>query len=168
MLSLLGALVLAAGFSRVAAADDAAVLRETQDRADIQALMWHYVRALDSLDGDAYAAAFTEDGQFGTGANAEKGRPALKKMITDLKKSRADREASGQAKSPPMYHVITNSYIEFVDEDHARYHSYWMTVFGAAGENGMPRVAAAGQGVDDVVRVDGKWLIKMRNVAVQD
>jgi uncharacterized protein (TIGR02246 family) len=168
VLSLLSAAALAAGVSRAAAADDAAVLREVQDRAAIQALMWHYVRALDSLDADAYAAAFTEDGQFGTGANAEKGRPALKKMITDLKKSRADREAAGQPKSPPMYHMIMNSYIEFVDQDHARYHSYWQTVFGSAGENGMPRVAAAGQGVDDVVRVDGKWLIKMRNVAVQD
>jgi hypothetical protein len=168
VLGLLGAAALTAGFGRVACADDAAVMREVRDRAEIQGLMWRYVRALDGLDADAYAAVYTEDGQFGTGANAEKGRPALKKMIEDLKESRAEREAKGEPKSPPMYHMITNNYIEFVDQDHARYHSYWLTVFGAAGQNGMPRVAAAGQGVDDVVRVNGKWLIKLRNVAVQN
>jgi hypothetical protein len=29
--------------------------------------MWHYVRALDTENADAYAAAFTPDGQFGSG-----------------------------------------------------------------------------------------------------
>ncbi len=28
-----------------------------------------------------------------------------------------------------MYHVIANSYLEFVDKDHARLEAYWMTVF---------------------------------------
>ena len=47
--------------AQVAFADDAAALREAQDRAAIEALMWRYVRALDSLDPDGYAAVFTED-----------------------------------------------------------------------------------------------------------
>ncbi|HEU4619593.1 MAG TPA: nuclear transport factor 2 family protein [Gammaproteobacteria bacterium] len=167
--ALLGTAALASGFGGAAAsADDTAILREAKDRAEIEALMWKYVRALDSFDEESYASVFTEDGQFGVGQNAEKGRPALKKMIADLKKGRADREAAGQSKSPPMYHMITNHSIEFVDQDHARYHGYWLTVFGAAGENGMTRVAAAGQEVDDLVRVDGKWLIKLRNVAAQE
>jgi hypothetical protein len=38
-------------------------------------------------------------------------------------------------------------------------------VFGAAGRGGQVRVAAAGHGVDDLVKVNGKWLIKIRNVA---
>jgi hypothetical protein len=29
------------------------------------------------------------------------------------------------------------------------------------------RIAAAGYGIDDLVRVDGKWLIKTRDVAAQ-
>jgi 3-phenylpropionate/cinnamic acid dioxygenase small subunit len=166
--ALLGALLTIGLAGRGFAADTDTMLREANDRAEIQALMWHYVRALDSLDEHAYAAAFTEDGQFGVGERAEKGRPALMKMIMDLKKNRADREAKGEAKTPPMYHVITNSYIEFVDNDHARFHAYWMTVFGAAGRGTMPRVAAAGREVDDIVRVSGKWLIKLRNVAATD
>ena len=51
--------------------------------------------------------------------------------------------------------MITNHHIEFVDKDHARYHAYWMTVFGAAGENTPPRVAAAGREYDELVRVNG-------------
>jgi hypothetical protein len=67
-----------------------------------------------------------------------------------------------------MHHIETNEHIEFTDRDHARYHYYWMTVFGAP--TGAPagtaaRIAAVGHGVDDLVRVNGKWLIKFRNVA---
>lgn len=149
-------------------AADADVLREANDRAEIQELMWRYVRALDTLDAAAYAQVFTEDGVFGSGANATEGREALRKMVNDLKQGRVEREARGEAGSPPMYHVITNSHIEFVDADHARYHSYWMTVFGAAGADSPPRVAAAGRGIDELVRVDGQWLIETRNVAPQD
>jgi hypothetical protein len=145
------------------AADDGA--REARDRIEIQELMWRYVRALDTLDAEAYAGVYTEDGQFGSGTNAAKGHAALKKMITDLKQGRADREARGEPPSPPMYHVIANSHLELIDSDHARFHSYWMTVFGAAGQQTPPRVAAAGRSIDELVRVNGRWLIKSRNVA---
>jgi len=162
------AAVLTAGIASNAPASDADILRETQDRADIQQLMWKYVRALDSLNEDAYADVFTEDGQFGTGERAAKGREALEKVVTDVKKGRTEREAKGEPKSPAMHHVITNSSIEFVDKDHARYNAYWMTVFASGGKDVPPRVAAVGRSVDDVVRVKGKWLIKLRNVAPVD
>jgi hypothetical protein len=85
-----------------------------------------------------------------------------------------------EPKSPPMHHIITNSYIEFVDKDHARYYAYWLTVFGqggrqtsgqgssTSGQEGAPRIAAAGRSVDEVVRLNGQWLIKSRDVAPQD
>lgn len=149
--------VAAAGVSFAAEAEDA----RAADRAEIEGLMWRYVRALDSFDAEAYAAVFTEDGQFGAGANPTKGRDALKQMVANLAENRAED-------APAMYHMIVNSHLEFVDEDTARFHSYWMTVFGAAGQGQAPRVAAAGRGVDELVRVDGQWLIKSRNVAPQD
>jgi hypothetical protein len=148
----------------VAQAADADILRETQARADIQTLMWNYVRAIDSFNPDAYVAVFTPDGEFlGT-----KGSDALRKMVVDLKKSQDDRRAKGESIGA-MHHIVTNATIEFVDKDHARYQYYWMTVFGgAAGAQPPPRVAAVGRGVDDVVRVNGKWLIKTRNVSPKD
>jgi uncharacterized protein (TIGR02246 family) len=147
-------------------ADDAAALREAQDRAAIEALMWRYVRALDSLDPDAYAAVFTEDGSFKSGSTQHKGRAEVKAMVADLKKSRDERTAAGTP-SAPMYHVIANHQITFTGPNEARYDSYWMTVFGAAGRETPPRVAAAGRGVDQLVRVNGQWLIKARDVAPQ-
>jgi uncharacterized protein (TIGR02246 family) len=165
--NLLALCALAVSAYTPAQADDADVLRQIQDRAAIEALMWRYVRALDSLDADAYAAVFTEDGSFGSGFAQRRGRGELKQMIVDLKKGRAEREAAGQPPGPAMYHVITNDNIEFVGRDTAQYHSYWMTVFGAAGAETPPRVAAAGRGVDQLVRVNGQWLIQNRNVAPQ-
>ncbi len=144
------------------------VAREAQDRAQIEKLMWQYVRALDTENADAYAAVFTPDGQFGTGANAVKGSDALKKMINGFRQRTADNEAKTGQKGPAMYHVITNNYLEFVDKDHARLQAYWMTVFGAAGDKTPPRVAAAGREVDEIVRLNGKWLIKARDVAPKE
>jgi hypothetical protein len=146
-----------------AAASDADILRESQDRAAITQLMWTYVRAIDTLNPDAYAAVFTPDGTF----NAVKGSDALRKMVVDLKRSQDDRRAKGEA-IPAMHHVMSNDHIEFIDKDHARYHYYWMTVFAGQPNGPAPRVAAAGRGVDEVVRVDGKWLIQSRNVAPRD
>lgn len=141
--------------------------RDAQDRASIEKLMWQYTRALDSENADAYAAAYTPDGQFGSGANVVQGTVALKKMITDLRQRAADAEAKGE-KRPAMYHMEANSYLEFVDRDHARLQAYWMTVFAAAGPNVPVRVAAAGREVDELVRVNGQWLIKSRDVAPKD
>ena len=136
-----------------------------KDRAEIEELMWRYARALDTGNGEAYAATYTVDGQFGTGPNATKGREALKKL--------ADRPANPEAKGdqparPPLYHMEANTWIEFIDKDHARYHAYYLTVSGAGGENVPPRIAAAGRSVNHLERVDGKWLIKLRDVAPQN
>jgi len=142
--------------------------RETRDRAQIEKLMWQYVRALDTENADAYAAVFTPDGEFGSGANAVKGRDALKKMIDGFRQRAAENESKTGEKRPAMYHVIANSYLEFLDKDHARLEAYWMTVFAAAGPKTPSRVAAAGREVDGLVRLNGQWLIKTRDVAPTD
>ncbi len=160
------AAAVALGAQSAALADDAAALREAQDRAAIEALMWRYVRALDTLDADAYAAVFTEDGTFGSGNTQRRGRADLKAMVADLKKSRDERAAAG-APSPAMHHIIANHQITFTGPNEARYDSYWMTVFAAAGPDTPVRVAAVGRGVDQLVRVDGQWRIKSRDVAPQ-
>lgn len=137
---------------------DADIVREAQDRAEIQQLMWNYARAIDSWNADAYVAVFTEDGAFGT----VKGRDALRKMVAGF----TDRkDASGKAVPPPvLHHMEGNQNIEFVDRDHARVHYYWITVSGVGPQPPLPQVLAVGNGVDDIVRVGGKWLIKSRQV----
>jgi hypothetical protein len=144
------------------AQDDAA--REAKDRAEIEALMWRYT---DTGDGTTYASTYTADGQFGAGANATKGREALKKMVDGVREGRVAAEAKGERR-PPLYHMTTNFWIEFIDKDHARHHAYYLTVTGAGGENAPPRIVAAGRSVDHLERVNGKWLIKLRDVAPRD
>ena len=153
------------GYGAAAGGDDSH--REDQDRLQIEKLMWQYTRALDTENPDAYADTYIRDGQFGSGANVVKGHDALKKMIVDLRQRTADAEAKGE-KRPAMYHMTANSYLEFVDKDHAHMEAYWQTVFAGAGPNVPVRVAAAGRDVDDLVRVNGQWLIKTRDVAPKD
>ena len=137
-----------------------------EDRTAIEKLMWSYDRALDTYNADAYVAKFTPDGAFGQ----TKGPDALRKMITDLKKGVDERKAKGEH-VPAMRHFTMNQYLEFTGPTTARYHYYHQTVFGTFGRGGAPDapvVVAAGNGVDDLVKVDGKWLIKYRNVAAVD
>jgi uncharacterized protein (TIGR02246 family) len=147
-----------------AASTDADVLREARDRAQIEDLMWRYTRALDTNNGEAYAAAYTPDGQFSAGTNATKGREALRKMVDDLRVRAAEAKAKGEVR-PPMYHMTANERITFTDNDHARIEAYYITAMAAAGPNTPLRVAAVGRSVDEVVRVNGQWLIQSRNVA---
>lgn len=135
--------------------------REARDRAEIEALMWKYTRALDSGDGASYASTYTADGQFGAGANPTKGRDALSKLVVQ-------RPAAGAPARPPLYHMELNHWIEFVDKDHVRYHAYYLTVSGALGQETPARIVAAGQSLDTMERVSGKWLIKTRDVAAKD
>lgn len=155
--------------STAALASDADVIREAKDRAEIEKLMWDYARALDTGNAEAYAALYTEDGAFG----AVKGREALKKMITEGRKTLAERQAKGAAAPGRILHMTADHYVEFIDKDHVRVHIYWLTAFvpppaapGAAGPE--PRVPVAGRGVDELERVKGKWLIKSRDVAPKD
>ena len=136
----------------MARAAESSTEREARDRAQIEKLLWQYVRALDTENAEAYAAVYTADGQFGSGASAVKGREGLKKMIRDLHQRATDNEAKTGAKRPAMYHVIANGYLEFTDKDHARLEAYWMTVFAAGGPNVPARVAAAGREVDELVQ----------------
>jgi hypothetical protein len=150
-----------------------------QDRVDIEQLMWDYIRALDSGNAEAYAALFAPDGQFGRGANAVKGREALKKMILDSRKmmeakpkidtkpkinakSKIDAKNNSDKKPSRMYHVVTNPHIEFIDNDHARYYAYWMGALTAGG------TTSAGREVNELVQINGKWLISVRDVDPKD
>jgi uncharacterized protein (TIGR02246 family) len=133
-----------------------------QDRVEIEQLMWDYIRALDSGNAEAYAALFTPDGQFGRGAAAVKGREALKKMVSDARQKRDADNKSGKS-SPRMFHIVTNPHIEFVDENHARYYAYWMGAFASGGS-----ITSAGREVNELVRINGQWLIHVRDVDPQD
>jgi len=157
-------LILASGLlAPLAQAQDMDVIQRMKDREEIEHLMWRYTRALDTFDPDAYVAVYTEDGAFGE----VKGHDALYKMIADLRASREQRAAEGNP-PPEMFHATENYWTEFVTKDHARHHAYWVTYYGANGPDAPARMIQVGRSVDDLVRVNGQWLIQSRNVAPQD
>ena len=139
------------------------VLREVRDRAEIEDLMWRYARALDTGNGEAYAATYTPDGQFGTGANASKGTDALKRLAGGQPRTPAAGAPAAPAR-PPMYHMHANHAITFIDKDHARFDAYYITARAAGGQDQPLQVLAVGRSVDELVRLNGKWLIQVRNV----
>jgi uncharacterized protein (TIGR02246 family) len=131
-----------------------------EDRAEIENLMWNYSRALYTQNPDAYAALYTPNGQFGTGARAVKGRDALKKMIVDLKQRLAGQQ--------PVYVMDVNTSVEFPDRDHAHLEAYWLEVSPRTGPNVPARVMNAGREVEELERINGQWLLKLRDAAPKD
>ena len=155
-MSMLRSGLLAIGLSLLAAAP--ALAERTEDREAIEALMWRYARALDTANADAYAACYTEDGEFVAGANPTKGREALHAMIAGFAAGRNSANPPAQ-----LYHMTADSWIEFIDDTHAVHHSYWLTMRAAGGDT-PAGVAAVGVGRDELTKVGGQWLIQRRNV----
>ena len=161
----LGAVTFTAGAVFTASKSDNDLLREARDRQQIEELMWKYARALDTGNAEAYAALYTVDGQFGAGANATKGRDALKQMITGTGRQGGAQPA---APRPQLYHTSANHQLVFIDKDHARLDAYHITLAAGSGRETPPRVAGVGRSIDEFERVNGQWLIKSRNVAPVD
>jgi uncharacterized protein (TIGR02246 family) len=152
-----------AGIGAASAAEDTqtALLQKLMDRAEIEAVVARYVTALDTLDADAYEGVFTEDGVYDVTGTVYKGRPAIRKIVSDLTASRAKNEAEGKP-SPRLYHVMANSSIEILDATNARHQSYAQTV--RAGDDGRFVVGFMGRYEDELVKVGGRWLIKSRKL----
>jgi hypothetical protein len=131
-----------------------------EDRAQIENLMWNYSRALYTQNPDSYAALYAPDGQFGTGANAVKGGDALKKMIVNLKQHLAGQQ--------PVYVMDVNTSVEFPDRDHAHLEAYWLEVSPRTGASVPARVVNAGREVEELERINGQWLLKLRDAAPKD
>jgi predicted SnoaL-like aldol condensation-catalyzing enzyme len=147
-----------------AATPAGAVLGTQADRDAIARLMWNYDRSLDNYDAEVYANSFAPDGAFGQ----TRGRAALRTFVLGFKTQQDDRRAKGESLGT-MRHFTMNQFLEFTSPTTAKYHYYHQTVFGSgvggAATDTVPRVAAAGNGVDDLVKIDGKWYIQMRNVS---
>ena len=157
-------LVVVLGVAQVARASDADVIRESRDRADIEQLIWHYVQALDNLDEVAYPTFFTEDGSICCEHDHTfKGRAEIRQLLVEVKEKRAQAQARGEV-VPKTYHPIFNFHIEFRDKDHAHIDSYWFTAQATKPPNSEPKISLVGRCEDEVVRVNGKWLIKSRNL----
>ena len=144
----------------------AAAFQNYVDRQAIETTLVRYSTGLDTFDPDIYASVFTEDAEFTMEGKVFRGREEIRKIVADMKASRAERKADKDpANDPPpiMHHVMTNAVIDITGADTARHHCYWMTVSGGPGLYSF-RVAAEGRYEDELVKRDGKWLIHRRKI----
>ena len=139
-------------------AADAPTTAELQDRAAIQNLIVKYALALDTRNADLYASVFAEDAEFTFGGNTYKGRDQIRGIVTGLK----EREANQPADAPKMYHALSNTYIELVNDHEAHHISYWQTIRGPS--SGPFTVGAMGRYEDVLVKRNGEWLIQNRKI----
>jgi SnoaL-like protein len=161
---LIASFLVALAIGPAAHASDADIIRESRDRADIEQLIWKYVQALDNVDVEAYPTFFTEDGSICCEHDhTYRGRAEIRKLLEEVRDRRAQARAKGEV-VPKTYHPIFNFHIEFRDKDHAHIDSYWFTAQATKPPNGEPKISLVGRCEDEVARVNGKWLIKSRNV----
>jgi uncharacterized protein (TIGR02246 family) len=130
----------------------------TRDRAAIENLIVNYAHVYDALDADGYASIFAEDADFTFGGNTLHGRAAIRGVITGA----LERRANAPANEPVVntYHIISNTWIDFVSDTEAHHRSYWQVV--SRPEGGTPSVVNVGYYDDVVVKRNGEWLIQSR------
>jgi hypothetical protein len=148
----------------LAAAKESDAQRQLVDRNAIIEVMHQYIWSVDSLDADAYVSVFTEDAVIEQPTVTEKGRDAIRKVVTGMLERQAANRAAGK---PPgaLYHVVSNESVVFQSATEATYRSYWQTM--RKGDDGRYATGGFGRSEDHLVKQkDGRWLIKYRKLTV--
>ncbi len=139
--------------------------------------------AADSKDVDGWLATFTPDGEWVTQYQRCKGAAALRAYLTNRMSCEGAAGYVAQPDAPPRTptpappattgaapaaaaagaaHFVAEGTITFIDDATANYRANWMTISlgGAAG----PRIISVGHYDDTIVKLNGKWLIKQRQL----
>ena len=133
-----------------------------QDRAEIEDLMARYLFAIDYFDWDSYVGCFTEDGELEFASGTSKGRPAIRKAVTDFSAGIGRFYHTEDGKAATLRHVILQSVIR-VEGDRAWGRSQWLEMANH-GEGDQPKIGTYGEYEDTLKRVNGHWLFAQRRV----
>jgi uncharacterized protein (TIGR02246 family) len=157
-------LALTLGGPRVSAAD----MGVTAEKIAIQELFARYVYALDTLDPKAYSALFTPDAVIALVGKEYRGTAEIEKLVQgfrdqiDFTKIKAD---SHGRKFDYVRHVNT-SFIINVTGNTATSESYFVEVKSNAETHQPPSVVNMGRYEDTLVKQNGEWLFKKRDIIV--
>lgn len=131
-----------------------------EDRAQIENLQARYLFAMDFRDPVAYAATFTEDGVLDYGGGKVEGRQAIHDMVARTREMAATQKPG---EGPPKgRHSITSMVID-VDGDRATSVAYWFLMVNDNPER-KTEMDSFGHYEDELVKVDGQWLFKLRKI----
>lgn len=142
------------------APEEVSVSTYAEDRAQIENLQARYLFAMDFRDPEAYARTFTENGVLDFGGGKIEGRQAIHDMVASTR----DRAASQQpGEGPPKgRHSITSMVID-VNGDRATAVAYWFLMVNDNPER-KTELNSFGHYEDELVKVDGQWLFKLRKI----
>ena len=133
-----------------------------QDRAEIEDLMARYLFAIDYFDWDAYVGTFAPDGELEFASGVSKGHDAIRTAVTNFSQGIGRFYHTADGKPAKLRHVILQSSIR-VEGDRAWARSLWLEMANH-GEGDQPKIGTYGMYEDELVRIDGHWLFKRRNV----
>jgi uncharacterized protein (TIGR02246 family) len=128
-------------------------IQHIDDRMAIERLLMEYGRAVDNRDFAAFAALFTEDGEWKGAQGSYRGpkeiQKSMEKMFTD---------AAADIPKGKNFHLLTNVIID-LQGDHATASSKF--IFYKM-NGGKPEAEVAGRYEDRLVRVGAAWKFQQR------
>lgn len=122
----------------------------TGDHEELRALLQRYARAVDARDGDALARLFHPDAEL-TGA---RGTETLEEYLTGMRAPRT---------FPTSMHVLADPMIDLgPGHDEAVLDTYAVVYQLSDPASGRGDLTLGIRYLDDVVRLDGRWVIRRR------
>jgi uncharacterized protein (TIGR02246 family) len=124
-----------------------------EDKDAIREVLAEYCFRLDGGRYDDMAALFTEDGTWDTAFGKGSGRAAIAGLARDIRAKAGDNR-------PRAIHLVTNIAIA-LDGDSAEVRSNWTVVQNSPDG---PKIGSGGAYLDQMVKQDGRWLFRYRNI----
>ncbi len=158
-----------AGFTQLAHAAQAKAtveqrLKALEDEQEIRQLYARYMHYLDHRDMVKYSETFTEDGIVLADQGKWEGRAAMQKMF----EPKPGPDGKPRPGVEEMTHMVTDIVIH-VDGDTARGWGKYFAFFRVKpGTRDRAVVSGIGGYNDWLVRVNGKWLFKKREILKED
>lgn len=138
---------------------------ELLDRLQIMELQSRYALAHDLTDPAQYAAVFSEDAELVSGDRVlAKGRDAFYNIAVNDRKRYNNDAPMDERSFGVMRHVVTNSVIDLTGPDTAKGLCYVMTIANL--KDYGPAILSIGRYEDEFRKVDGKWYISRREIAM--
>jgi hypothetical protein len=133
-----------------------------QDRAEIEDLMARYLFAIDYFDWDSYVATFAPEGELEFARGTSKGRDAIRAAVESFSTRIGEFYHTEDGKPAKLRHVILQSAIR-VEGDRGWARSLWVEMANN-GPGDTMKMGTFGTYEDELVRLDGRWLLARRRV----
>jgi uncharacterized protein (TIGR02246 family) len=130
-----------------------------EDKEEIRQLYARYMHYLDHRDMVRYSELFTEDGVVLADQGKWEGRAAMQTMF----QPRVGTDGQTHDPPAPMIHNVTDIVIH-VNGDQARGWGKYYAFFPSKGPGERPTISGIGGYNDWLVRVNGEWKFKKREI----